>query len=241
MVISFSLLDRSERKVQQLLWSRSPSLVLSLFFYLVPWCIFSELRMDCGGKSAIYRDATWKMPPLILMTLKHTTHPQDHERDALFQYVGAWDLLKHNYHPYTIWPERLFSQSLQPPETLLAEFLDTGLSAGAAGWGRGWRGLGQSRCRHIILPLQGLHNPLEASLLLSEIMLHTGEERKREQLKGKEGARFRGWVVSHQVKFIYIAHFSLKEIRCGGREREREGDEQRNVRTSGGLLGRKGD
>lgn len=100
---------------------------------LVLWCIFSELRMDCCGKSAIYRDAAWKMPPLILMTLKHTTHPQGHERDALFQNVGAWDLLKHNHHPYAIWPERLFSQSLQPPETLLTEFLDTGLSAGAAG------------------------------------------------------------------------------------------------------------
>ena len=70
-------------------------------------------------------------------------------------------------------------QRLEPPETLLAEFLDTRLGAGAAGGGRGWCGLGQSGCRHIILPLQGLHNSLEASLLLSEIMFHTVEENKR--------------------------------------------------------------
>lgn len=29
-------------------------------------------------------------------------------------------------------------------------------------------------------------------------------------------------MVSNQVKIIYIAHFLLKEIRCGGRERERD-------------------
>lgn len=47
-------------------------------------------------------------------------------------------------------------------------------------------------------------------------------------------------VVSNPVKFIYIAHFSQKEIRCGGRERERE-DERRDVATGGGLLCRKRD
>lgn len=31
--------------------------------------------------------------------------------------------------------------------------------------------------------------------------------------------------MSNQVKFIYMAHFSQKEIRCGGRERERRGGE----------------
>lgn len=87
-----------------------------------------------------------------------------------------------------------FFQSLQPPKTLFAEFLDTGLGAGAAGGGSGWRRLGQSGCRHIVLPLQGLHNPLEASLLLSKIVLYTGEERQREQLKGTEtGMREMQW------------------------------------------------
>lgn len=66
----------------------------------------------------------------------------------------------------------LVFQRLQPPETLLAEFLDTGLGAGATGGGRGWHGLRQSGCRHNILPLQSLNNSLEASLLLSEIMLN---------------------------------------------------------------------
>lgn len=42
----------------------------------------------------------------------------------------------------------------------------------------------------------------------------------------------------NQVKFIYIAHFSRKEIKSEGRERERR-DEQSDVRTSGGLLSRK--
>lgn len=44
-------------------------------------------------------------------------------------------------------------------------------------------------------------------------------------------------VVSNQGKFIFTANFSQKEIRCGGREKERD----RGVRTSGGLLSRKRD
>lgn len=42
--------------------------------------------------------------------------------------------------------------------------------------------------------------------------------------------------MSHQVKFIYIAHFSQKEIRFGGRREGGRGDEERDVRTSRGLL-----
>lgn len=87
--------------------------------------------------------------------------------------------MKHNPHLFASPGQKGFCgfSKLEPPETLLAEFLDTCLGAGAAGGRRGWCGLGQSGCRHIILPLQGLHNHLEASFLLSEIMLHTGEER----------------------------------------------------------------
>lgn len=44
--------------------------------------------------------------------------------------------------------------------------------------------------------------------------------------------------VYNQVIFIYVAHFSQKEIKCGGRKR---GDEQRDVRTNGSLLSGKRD
>lgn len=81
-------------------------------------------------------------------------------------------------------------QRSQPPETLLSEFLDSSFGAGSGHGGRNRRWLGQGGCRHIILPLQGFYNPLEASLLLSEIMLHTGEEREIERIAegGKEEA-----------------------------------------------------
>lgn len=112
------------------------------------------------------------------MTLEHSSHSTDHDSNALFRNFEACDLLKHNHHPHALWPARWlwFSQILQPPETFLAEFLDTGLRARAAGGGGGWSwcGLGQSGCRHVIIPLQSLHDHLEASLLLSEIMLHAG-------------------------------------------------------------------
>lgn len=72
--------------------------------------------------------------------------------------------------------------SLQPPEAFLTEFLHPALGAGTAGGGRRYWGLGQSWCRHVILPLKGLHNHLKASLLLSEIMLNTTERGKRHAL-----------------------------------------------------------
>lgn len=75
----------------------------------------------------------------------------------------------------------LVVQWLQPPETLLAEFLDTGLGAGAAAGGRDCRGLRQSGRKHIILPVQSLDNGLEATLLLSEIVLDATKDTARRQ------------------------------------------------------------
>lgn len=138
-------------------------------------------------------DAAWKMPPLILMTLKNTTHPHHTPMGEMLYSTKLGPVVSWNTI-ITRMPRRpegslWFFQILKPPETLFAEFLDTGLGAGTAGGGRGWRGLGQRGCRHIILLLQGLHNTLEASLLLSEIMLHTGEEIRESSFRGSR----QGW------------------------------------------------
>lgn len=77
--------------------------------HLVPFSIFSAFlllllgylgRMDCCGRSAIYREA--QDAAADLMTRKHSTHRKAHEREALFPDVGASGLLKHNRHPYAI-------------------------------------------------------------------------------------------------------------------------------------------
>lgn len=82
---------------------------------------------------------------------------------------------------------------LQPPEALLAKLLDPALGGGPVGGRRGGRGFGQSGRRHVVLPIQGLHNALQPSLLLAEVVLHAG---------GREGRRHKavlgGWA---PVKF----------------------------------------
>lgn len=204
------------------IWEESSTAPLALLsfcsalslFLTDPWWILSALRMDCRGESAIYRDAAEKRCPLlILMTLK--TH-----------YTGRDVLLFESPETGPTPATRLlprkgrsdFSRSSEPPETLLAELLHTGLGAGAAGGGRGWHGLGHGGCRHVILPFQSLHNSLEASLLLSEIMLHTGGVKKRGVNRGRRqwvlegevtGAQFGGWdgVKSSQIH-LYSSFFT---------------------------------
>lgn len=139
--------------------------------------------------------------------------------------------MKYNTPVCICWRQRmlvLIFQNLEPPETLLAEFLDTCLGAGAAGLGRGRCELIQSGRRHIVLTLQGIHNPLEASLLLSEVMFHTGEERKREWLKGtvmKERQWFSG-CGSDRPSYVYFIHkaYFIKRLDAGC-ERKREEEE----------------
>lgn len=67
-------------------------------------------------------------------------------------------------------------------------------------------------------------------------------ERKREQLKGNKGAPFGGWGNVNSSKiYLYRLFFTKKRLDVEA-ERDRErGDEQRDVRTNGGLLSRKRD
>lgn len=142
-------------------------------------------------------------------------------------------------HPYA-W-KGAFPQILQPPKTLLTELLDTRLGAGTTCGRRGQGGLGQSQCRHIILPIQGLHHPLEVSLLLSEIMLHTGEERQREKEEETgeaAGSQLEFELGSVKVKFIKIANLFTNGDQIWG---YRGAYEQRVMTTGIGVLCRKRD
>lgn len=174
------------------------------------------------------------------------SNPQDHGKDAVFQSCvssSSWSW----FFVFVFF--FLVLQSSQPPETLLSEFLDSSFGAGAAHCGGDRRRFGQGWRRHIILPLQGFYNPLETSLLLSKIMLHTGEERGIERIAegGKEEAWFRGCATSRQI-YLYSS-FSPKRDKmhgCGGRrwekgceedlhsaeQRERLGDEGKDEQRS---------
>lgn len=58
--------------------------------------------------------------------------------------------------------------SLQPPETLLSQFLDTALGSRSY-VGRLWDGGGNI----VLCFIQGLQNALKSSLLHTEVVLHT--------------------------------------------------------------------
>lgn len=191
---------RSERKVQQLLLSAFPSILHFHHFYSVRGVFCESLGWIAVEKVPFTGTVDFNV------TL--TTH-RPWEGCFTKTFLVSWKLIHTCMH---LLPRKavLVFQHLQPPETLLAEFLDTGFGAGAAGWGRRWHGLYQSGGRHIILPLQSLYNFLEASLLLSEIMFNTVEERVRSKGQHERdalGALFELKVVSHQIKFIYTENF----------------------------------
>lgn len=159
-------------------------------------------------------------PPDFHDTKKYCTSTGRQERCFTVELL-RFHIMKHNPHLFASANQKgiCSSKKSEPPETLLAEFLDTCLGARAAGGRRGRHGLGQSRCRHIILSLQGLNNTLKTSLLLSEIMLHTREERKI-AVKA-EGDRDEGWAAGAQFRggdsvkssqiYLYSSFFTKRD------------------------------